>query len=65
MSIPENKLVPMYRLMVLIRKFEEKAVQLFLNADIPGFLHSSIGQEAIPVAISACLRDNDYVASTH
>jgi pyruvate dehydrogenase E1 component alpha subunit len=51
--------------MVLIRKFEEKAAQLYLNNEIPGFLHSSIGQEAIPVAVSACLRDDDYIASTH
>jgi TPP-dependent pyruvate/acetoin dehydrogenase alpha subunit len=65
MNIPEQKLLPMYRLMVLIRKFEEKAMQLFLNGQLPGFLHSSIGQEAIPVGMSGCLREQDYIVSTH
>jgi pyruvate dehydrogenase E1 component alpha subunit len=65
MPIPKKLLIPMYRLIVLIREFEERAVQLFLNSELPGFLHSSIGQEAIPVAVSANLRQDDYIASTH
>lgn len=65
MKIPWEKLLPMYRLMVLIRRFEERAMQLFLNGQLPGFLHSSIGQEAIPVGFSGCLRQDDHILSTH
>lgn len=32
---------------------------------LPGFLHSSAGQEAVPVGVSAHLRDDDYITSTH
>jgi len=63
--LAKTTVVPMYRTMFLIRKFEEKAAELYLNGRIPGFLHSSIGQEAIPAAISACLRPDDYIVSTH
>jgi TPP-dependent pyruvate/acetoin dehydrogenase alpha subunit len=65
MSIPKAKLTPMFRMMVLIRRFEEKAMTLYLNGQLPGFLHSSLGQEAIPVGVSACLREDDYIATTH
>lgn len=65
MGVPEDKLIPIYRMMVLIRTFEEKAIELFMNGRIPGFLHSSIGQEAIPATISVILRSDDYMISTH
>lgn len=63
--LPKETVVSIYRTMFLIRRFEEKAGELYLNGRIPGFLHSSIGQEAIPAAVSACLRPDDYIVSTH
>lgn len=65
MAVPKDKLVSIYRMMVLIRTFEEKTIELFMNGRIPGFLHSSIGQEAIPAAISSLLHKDDYIVSTH
>lgn len=63
--LPKEKLIDMYKKMVRIRVFEEKAVELFLQGKLPGFLHSSIGQEAVAVGACSALRDNDYMMSTH
>lgn len=63
--IPKEKLMNMYEKMVRIRLFEEKAVELFLKGVLPGFLHSSIGQEAVSVGACSALREDDYMISTH
>jgi pyruvate dehydrogenase E1 component alpha subunit len=55
----------LYRKMLEIRRFEEKAAELYLKGELPGFLHSSIGQEAVPVGVCSVLRDDDYIISTH
>ena len=48
-----------YRNMLLIRRFEEKAGQLYGMGLIGGFCHLYIGQEAVIVGIQAVLRDGD------
>lgn len=58
-------LVQMYAGMLRVRLFEERARELFANGRIPGFLHVSIGQEAVAVGVSAALRPDDYMLSTH
>jgi TPP-dependent pyruvate/acetoin dehydrogenase alpha subunit len=58
-------LLDLYRQMLTIREFEEKAQDLYSRALIPGLLHSSVGQEAAAVGVCAALRPDDYVASTH
>ena len=55
----------MYAGMLRVRLFEERARELFANGRIPGFLHVSVGQEAVAVGVSAALRPDDYVLSTH
>jgi TPP-dependent pyruvate/acetoin dehydrogenase alpha subunit len=64
-SIPKAKLPELYRRLYLCREFENVTVKLFMNSELPGFLHSQIGQEAIPVGVSACLEDGDFVQPTH
>jgi pyruvate dehydrogenase E1 component alpha subunit len=54
-----------YRTMVTIRQFETLAGELFAAAKIPGFIHLSIGQEASAVGVCSCLRDDDYLTTTH
>jgi len=51
--------------MVKIRRFEERAVELFMAQELPGFLHSYLGQEAVATGACACLREDDYITSTH
>lgn len=57
--------VGLYRVMVRIRCFEEKVEELFLAGKLPGFVHLSIGQEAVAAGVCAWLRRDDYMTSTH
>ncbi|UTW54026.1 pyruvate dehydrogenase (acetyl-transferring) E1 component subunit alpha [Kordiimonas sp. SCSIO 12610] len=59
---PSNgELVDFYREMLLIRRFEEKAGQLYGMGLIGGFCHLYIGQEAVVVGIQTALGDGDSV----
>lgn len=55
----------LYRQMLLIRRFEEKCNELFLQGRIPSTLHLYVGQEAVAVGFCSLLRANDYITSTH
>ena len=55
----------MYAGMLRVRLFEERVRELFAGGRIPGFLHTSVGQEAIAVGVASALRSDDYVLSTH
>ncbi len=50
-----------YREMMLIRRFEEKAGQLYGMGFIGGFCHLYIGQEAVVVGMQMMLKDGDQV----
>lgn len=50
-----------YRTMLLIRRFEEKAGQLYGMGAIGGFCHLYIGQEAVVVGLQMAMRDGDQV----
>ncbi len=49
------------RQMLLIRRFEEKAAEMYALGKIGGFLHLYIGQEAVAVGAMSTLRPDDYV----
>ena len=51
--------------MTLIRRFEERAAEMYARAKIGGFLHLSIGEEATIVGSARALRDEDYLISTY
>jgi pyruvate dehydrogenase E1 component alpha subunit len=51
----------MYREMLLIRRFEEKAGQLYGMGLIAGFCHLYIGQEAVVVGVQSVLEPQDQV----
>jgi TPP-dependent pyruvate/acetoin dehydrogenase alpha subunit len=53
------------RKMVMIRRFEETALDLAKQGRIIGAVHSSIGQEATAVGICSALETTDVVAGTH
>ncbi|MBA7606798.1 Acetoin:2,6-dichlorophenolindophenol oxidoreductase subunit alpha [subsurface metagenome] len=63
-EIDKAKLKEIYTTMVRIRFFEERAMAEYRKG-LPGFIHPSIGQEAIPAAVCAFLREDDYIISTH
>ncbi|MDD3655502.1 MAG: thiamine pyrophosphate-dependent dehydrogenase E1 component subunit alpha [Atribacterota bacterium] len=58
-------LLNLYTTMVLIRNFELMAEKLFLEGELPGFLHLYIGEEAIATGVMANLRKDDFITSTH
>ena len=65
-SLPsEAQMLSLYRTMYLIRRFEETANELYMQGKIPSTLHLYIGQEAVATGVSANLRQDDYVLSTH
>lgn len=51
--------------MVKIRCFETVAEKLFLEGELPGFLHLYTGEEAIATGIMANLGEEDFITSTH
>ncbi len=65
MDVAKDKLKEIYILMKRCRMFEERAVEEYRRGRIPGFVHTSIGQEAVPSAICALLEPTDYVFATH
>jgi pyruvate dehydrogenase E1 component alpha subunit len=51
--------------MTLIRRFEERAGEMYARAKVGGFLHLSIGEEATIVGSARALRGSDYLISTY
>lgn len=54
-----------YRTMWKIRLFEQTVEKLFLDGEIPGFVHLYIGEEAIATGVCENLTEKDYIESTH
>jgi len=55
----------LYRVMRIIRRFEEWVVQLVGTNEIPGVTHEYVGQEAVAAGVCAALRVDDVITSTH
>ncbi len=62
---PETSLDELYAVMALIRAFETRVAELYRDGEIPGFVHTSLGQEAVAAGVGAALREDDYLATTH
>jgi len=60
-----KELLEYYREMLMIRRFEEKAGQLYGMGLIGGFCHLYIGQEAVVVGMQAASRDGDTVITSY
>lgn len=60
-----SALLGQYRLMRLIRRFEDRAAELFQQGVILGTAHSCVGQEAIAVGAAGVMRENDYLVGHH
>jgi len=54
-----------YFRMLKIRRFEQAVKQLVTEGEVPGAVHSSIGQEAAIVGACMALADGDYISGTH
>jgi len=64
-TLSASELLQLYAGMLLIREAEKRLSGLFTDGEIPGFIHLSIGQEAVPIGIAAALQPGDTLASNH
>lgn len=65
MALPKERLLKLYRDMVMIRRFEEVIETYAANGTVPGFVHLSIGQEACQAGVIDCLKKTDYKFPDH
>jgi pyruvate dehydrogenase E1 component alpha subunit len=61
----QDEALTQYRAMLLIRRFEERCAQLYVEGKIGGFLHLYIGQEAVGVGAMSLLRPDDYFITSY
>lgn len=60
-----QELLALYRTMSLVREVEQALSRLFANGEVPGFIHLSLGQEAVPAGIASAMQPQDTLATTH
>ena len=58
-------LVDYYRMMWLLRRFEERCVELYQRARIGGYCHLNLGEEATVVGLMAALQPRDYLFTNY
>ena len=64
-DLSNEELLDLYRMMLRIRRFEERVEYLYAHGKLPGFVHLYIGEEAVATGACAALRQDDYITSTH
>ncbi len=64
-SLSRDHACGLLRMMLRIRRFEEKCAQLYSQEKIRGFLHLAIGEEAIPAGVMPCLSAEDEIVATY
>ena len=64
-GLSKDELLRAYHDMLLIRRFEEKAGQLYGMGLIGGFCHLYIGQEAVVVGMQMALKEGDQVITSY
>ena len=64
-DISREKLLDMLYKMLLGRRFEERAAEMYAMQKIGGFCHLYIGQEAVAVGAISTLQPNDYILCSY
>ncbi len=64
-ELTSGALVKLYEQMMLIRRFELTAQDVYRKGEMPGFIHLYVGEEATAVGVCAHLRADDWITSTH
>lgn len=60
-----QELASLYETMFLVREVETTLSRLFADGEVPGFIHLSIGQEAVSAGVASGLQAQDTLATTH
>ena len=58
-----DQLVDLFRQMLLIRRFEEKAAEMYALGKVGGFLHLYIGEEAVAVGAVSAMKQGDHLVT--
>lgn len=64
-ELNRQKILEMFRIMLRIRAFENEAIELAKANLTRAAVHTYNGEEAIAAGVCACLRQTDYIVSTH
>jgi len=64
-SLTPQRLVELYRKMLLIRHFEEQCAPAYRQGKMGGYMHVYIGQEAVATGFIAHMRDDDYMICSY
>jgi pyruvate dehydrogenase E1 component alpha subunit len=62
-ELDKPHLIDLLRKMMLIRRFEEKAAEMYARQKIAGFLHLYIGEEAVAAGAISALHDDDHIVT--
>jgi pyruvate dehydrogenase E1 component alpha subunit len=65
MAMEKEELARLYRMMLLIRRFEDRAGFAYAQAKFTGYLHLYIGQEAVGVGFLSALRSDDVIVDSY
>ena len=65
MDLSRKTLIDLYTTMLKIRRFEERVVREVYAGNVPGFVHSYIGEEAIAAGVCVHLGKEDRIVSHH
>jgi pyruvate dehydrogenase E1 component alpha subunit len=60
-----EELIGYWRMMVLIRRFEERCGEMYQRAKIGGYCHLNLGEEATVVGLMAALEPRDYLFTNY
>ncbi len=64
-SLDLDLALSIHAVMARIRAFELRVSEIFATGELPGFVHLSIGQEAVAAGVGAALRPDDHLATNH
>ena len=64
-GVDRETLINIYHQMLLVRRFEEKAAEIYSAGKIGGFCHLYIGQEAVAIGSISAIRKDDYVLTSY
>lgn len=64
-GLDDAELLGLYREMVLIRRFEERAARAYTQAEIGGYCHLNLGEEATVVGLLSAMASTDYLFTNY
>lgn len=64
-KISPDQSIAFYRQMLVIRRFEERAARAYTEANIGGYCHLNLGEEAAVVGITSAMQSSDYLYTNY